>query len=60
MKAFQTKENFINLIDCLMDAEKKNYEKYIENNPEDEQRKRDHMIVNAVYTHVLYEINAHF
>jgi hypothetical protein len=60
MKAFQTKENFINMIDCLMDAENKHFEKYIKLNPEDEQRKRDHVIVNAVYVRILSEINELF
>ena len=60
MKAFQTKGNFINLIDCLMDAENKNFEKYMELNPDDEQRKRDHVIINNVYVHIMHEINEHF
>lgn len=61
MKAFQTKENFTQLILNKIDSENEWYKRFLENNPDgDEQRERDHRIILSVYTNLLHDIKGIF
>ena len=51
-----TKTDVINMIDCMRAGKNVNYERY----PVNEQRKRDHIVVNAVYDHIIDTLNRLF
>ena len=51
-----TKTDVINMIDCMKAGGNENYERY----PVNEQRKRDQIIVNAVYDRIIDTLNTLF
>lgn len=54
------KQDIVNMIDCEMEAENNNYKKYMENNPDDQQRKHDHAVIMSVYSGILHDLNMLF
>ena len=53
---FMTKTDVINMIDCMRDGENKSYERCSIN----EQRTHDHVVINAVYDHIIDTLNMLF
>lgn len=55
-----TKQDVINMIECEIEGENKNFKRYMENNPDDNQRNHDHEIILSVYSGVLHDLNMLF
>jgi hypothetical protein len=52
----QVKEGIYNLIAKLYQEEVNNYNKYMNNNPGDKQRTRDHILTGSIYCKILHSI----
>ena len=51
-----TYNNIYDLITRLYQEEVNNYTKYMRNNPNDEQRTRDHILTSSIYGKILHAI----